>query len=77
MDFVAALFIMTQGAAPMVAEMPSQSRVATRATVSARVLRPAYISLQPDAEPDETQSFKTRSVQRARDAAGTIWVEFS
>lgn len=75
MGFVAALLIITHSGAPIVAEAPSRPVVAAQAT--ARVLRPARISFQQDAEPDEARSAQNQSVQRGRDEAGTMWVEFS
>lgn len=78
MSIAAALLIFAQASAPFVAQAPAPQPTAI-ATVQAsvRVLRPARISVaQAVADAPEGQQ-RDHSVQRGRDAAGTVWIEFS
>lgn len=51
--------------------------VAERARVTVQVLRPARISAALQASPEEQANAPAKRIQRHRDAAGTIWIEFS
>ena len=79
MSLAAALVLIAQSAAPNAADAPAArtTPVATTATASARVLRPARISVREQAEVTSAGEGGTANVQQARDAAGTLWIEFS
>jgi len=84
MSLAIALLIVAQSASPVVAEtsLPSITRtarpVAVRTRASARVLRPARIEISytPQTSEQRAQS-EFKGIQRARDGAGTLWVEFN
>ncbi len=79
MSFAAAFIVIVQSAATVSGGDAPAARaapVAERVTASARVLRPARISfLVADGETAEED--RNRAVQRGRDNAGTVWIEFS
>ncbi len=77
MSAIAALLILSQSAAPTVAEAALEPRVAAQVTASARVLRPARISFETVTESQGSRPTQDRSVQRTHDALGTVWIEFS
>jgi hypothetical protein len=79
MSFAAAFIIIAQSAATGSGGDAPAARtapVAERVTVSARVLRPARISFLV-ADGETTEEDRNRAVQRGRDNAGTVWIEFS
>ncbi len=91
MSFAAAFLLIAQSAvsagAPSNANAPAPRQnsipastpatVAERVTVSARILRPARIDFDEASGADADDQTRSRAVQRGRDAAGTVWVEFS
>lgn len=77
MSLTAAIVFLTQSPAPVVADAPARMPLAERVTASVRVLRPARISYESAAEAVEDERVRNVEVQRDRDAAGTVWIEFS
>lgn len=90
MSLTAALFLLAQSAVPNAVEQgsggdsqggttlarPAGARVQVQA--SARVLRAVRIDLPTLNAAQLPEDLSTKNgVQRARDAAGTIWIEFS
>lgn len=78
MSIAAALLLFAQASAPVAAQAPAPQPTAI-ATVQAsvRVLRPARISVAEAVEDALEGQQRDHSVQRGRDAAGTVWIEFS
>ncbi|MEM7779278.1 MAG: hypothetical protein AAF697_02680 [Pseudomonadota bacterium] len=80
MSFSVALILIAQSTSP-VASLPSNQSpsapVAERVTATVRVLAPERISLVLEAGPEERANAPAQRIQRSRDSAGTIWVEFS
>ena len=79
MSLAVALLVIAQSAAPAAGANAAPARitpVAERVTVSVVVLRPARISFDINDEEETTGETRNRSIQRARDAAGTVWIEF-
>lgn len=77
MSIVAAALVFAQSAVLIVADAPARGAVAVQATASARVLRPARISLGANGEIEHSDTQASAAVQRGRDSAGTVWIEFS
>jgi len=82
MSFAAAFVLIAQSAAsagaPASADVASarSAPVAERVTARATILRPARISFDLESSEVSVNTRRT-NVQRGRDAAGTVWVEFS
>lgn len=76
MSIAAAILLIAQASAPAAAQAPTPQPMAT-VRASARVLRPALISFAVEADDPGEGRMRDHGAQRARDAAGTIWVEFS
>ncbi len=80
MSLAIALLVIAQSVAPAAGTNAAPARiapVAERVTVSVTVLRPARISFKITGEDKTTGETQNRAVQRARDAAGIVWIEFS
>ena len=80
MSFAAAFLIVAQSAAAGSASDGPAARaapVAERVSASARVLRPARISFVVENGAEAADVSRNSAVQRGRDAAGTVWIEFS
>lgn len=79
MSLAAALLLLAQSATPMAADAPVSraSPVAEQVRASVTVLRPARVSISRDGAVEVDSTADPRTVQRRRDAAGTVWVEFS
>lgn len=79
MSMAAAFLMIAQSASPAVADAPAsrQAPVATSATASARILRPAVISFEINEDAETLEDARNQAVQRGRDQAGTLWIEFS
>ena len=84
MSFAIAFVLMTQTAASGVAIVPpkpasaaERAPIAQSSTATVRVLRPERISASLQAPPEERSNAAARRIQRRRDEAGTIWIEFS
>ena len=84
MSFAVAIVLMTQSAGSGVAIAPpkpasaaERAPIAQSSTATVRVLRPERISASLQAPPEERSNAAARRVQRRRDEAGTIWIEFS
>ena len=77
MSLIAALVFLTQSAVPVASDAPARLPLAERVTASVRVLRPARISYESAAEAVEDERVRNVEVQRDRDAAGTVWIEFN
>lgn len=80
MSFAAAFVLISQSIAPVAAEAPAApvtGPVAERVSASVTILRPARISFQIGNEAETSGQERVRNVQRGRDAAGTVWIEFS
>lgn len=83
MVFAAALALIVQSAAPVAspgafeaAARPTRT-IATPATARARILRPAIITIDQRTAQPELGTPTGYNVQRERDEAGTVWIEFS
>ncbi|MHA7820982.1 MAG: hypothetical protein ACX930_15150 [Erythrobacter sp.] len=79
MSLASAFLILTQSATPAAAEAPASraAPVAEQVRASATILRPARVSISRDGAVEVEGTPDRRTVQRSRDAAGTVWVEFS
>jgi hypothetical protein len=79
MSLSAALVLIAQIAAPSAAPAPAQSaaHISVQVKASVTVRRPARISITADGEAEIDGDVNTARVQRNRDAAGTVWFEFS
>lgn len=79
MSLAAALLLVAQSASPAVAMAPAVSAtpLAEQARARVRVLRPVQVSVARDGAVEIEGDYDPRTVQRSRDAAGTVWVEFS
>ncbi|MAY20071.1 MAG: hypothetical protein CL955_05585 [Erythrobacteraceae bacterium] len=80
MSLAAALVLIAQAASPGVAPPAVEQRaaIAEQVRASVTVLRPARISVAAeDGSVSVDAPTNGQSVQRSRDAAGTLWVEFS
>lgn len=79
MSFAVAVLLIAQSAAPSAPATVETRRPEPIATVtaSARVLRPAVISFDAVDETSPEDQRTGVAMQRSRDAAGTLWVEFS
>lgn len=79
MSLAAALVLIAQSASPAAAEAPVAGAmpVAERARATVRILRPAQVRVARDGAVEVEGDHDPRTVQRSRDAAGTLWVEFS
>ena len=84
MSFAVAFVLMTQSAAPGAASAPPKpasaavrTPIAQSSTATVRVLRPVRISASLEAPPQERRNAAAQRIQRRRDQAGTIWIEFS
>lgn len=79
MSLAAALFLIAQSAAPAVADVPASSAtpVAEQVRASVRIVRPVRVSIAQDGAVEVDSTVDPRTVQRSRDAVGTVWVEFS
>ena len=75
MSLVAALALIAQSAAPVGAAAPAG--VAERVTATVTVLRPARVVVDADGVAQLESAPYAAPVQRSRDAAGTVWIEFS
>ena len=71
--------MIAQSTAPAMAEAPvaRSGPVAEIVTASAQVLRPARIVLSNSGEVELKGAEQMPKPQRDRDAAGTVWIEFS
>ncbi len=79
MSVATAILFIAQSTTTAVADAPSAraTPVAERVRASVRALRPARIIFQSENETETSDENQSRNVQRGRDAAGTVWVEFS
>lgn len=79
MSFSASLLLIAQAAAPIAVEMPAPlfAPVATRATATVTIRRPAVIRLEKNGNMSVESDASEVEVQHRRDAAGTVWIEFS
>ena len=84
MSFAVAFVLMTQSAVSGVAIAPpkpasaaERAPVAQSGIATVRVLRPERISASLQTPPEELSNAAARRIQRHRDEAGTIWIEFS
>ncbi len=84
MSLTAAFLIVAQSAAPQVAQssdIPATSRarpIAVQVRASARVIRPARIDFaRVAAASEQSPNAAVNGIQRERDAAGTVWLEFN
>lgn len=79
MSLSAALVLIAQSAAPSAAPAPAQSaaHIAVQVRASVTIRRPARISITADGEAEIDGDVNAAGVQRNRDAAGTVWFEFS
>lgn len=80
MSLAAALVLIAQAASPGVAAPAAErgSAIAEQVRASVTVLRPARISVAAEGGKLSVDApANGQSVQRSRDAAGTLWVEFS
>jgi len=80
MSLTAALLIVAQSAAPQAAEAaaPRARPIAVQVRASARVLRPARIDFSlASTIAGQSPNAAVNGIQRERDAAGTVWVEFN
>ena len=75
MSFLAALALIAQSAAPVAA--PAPAGVAEQVTATVTVLRPARVVVDADGAVQLDSAPYAAPVQRSRDAAGTVWIEFS
>lgn len=79
----AAVLLIAQSALPSAAaadasRLPARAApIAERVTARATILRPARISFQELSGANDDQETRSHAVQRGRDAAGTVWIEFS
>lgn len=76
MSFGIAFAILAQIAAPAGSET-EQSRATATATASARVLKPAAVRVNRDTGAVVVQGNNAAPAQKAKDALGTVWIEFS
>lgn len=79
MGFAAAFVLIAQSAAPAIAEAPRarQTSGPIYVTASARVLRPVSVRIRRTRTGAVVESAHDIVVQRRRDAAGTVWIEFN
>lgn len=79
MSLAAALLMFSQSATPVIADTPParQGPIAVSARASVRVLRSARISSLLEVTEADAQASQSQAVQRGRDTAGTVWIEFS
>ena len=75
MSLVAALALIAQASAPGAVAAPVS--VAEQATATARVLRPVAIRVDAQGAVALEAAEASPPAQRSRDAAGTVWIEFS
>jgi len=79
MSLSAAFIMIAQANAAIVAEAPRFKHPSAIASVraSARVLRAQPIRIVQDLPKDPPGLVRESDCQRGRDAAGTVWIEFS
>ena len=75
MNLTAALLLIAQSAAPAAVSAPAP--VAERATATVTIVRPVQVRLTEQGEVSVDGLAGDTTIQRNRDAAGTIWIEFS
>ncbi|MDJ0642833.1 MAG: hypothetical protein QNJ15_08445 [Erythrobacter sp.] len=78
MGLVAAFMLVAQSAAPAIAEAPRGRPLAGPISVTARaqVIRPASVRVRATRNGARVESSSDIPVQRWRDRAGTVWIEF-
>ncbi|WP_298471534.1 hypothetical protein [uncultured Erythrobacter sp.] len=79
MSLAAAFVMIAQSAAPAIADAPRGRRTAgpIYVTASARVIRPVEVRLRMTRDGAKVESNSDIPVQRRRDKAGTVWIEFN
>ena len=80
MSFAAALLVVAQSAVATAAPVPvsaPRAPVAERVTASVEILRPVRIVLAEEERAFANGEERADRGQRSRDAAGTLWIEFS
>lgn len=79
MSFAAALVLIAQATSPATAPQAVSGpvRVAERATATVTIRRPAQVRIGRDGTVDVDTPRGVDTVQRSRDEAGTLWIEFS
>lgn len=84
MSLAAAFVLIAQSAAPIAANAPAageagavRAPVAEQVRASVTVLRAERISAVLESDAAEQANAPAKRIQRSRDSAGTVWVEFS
>lgn len=85
MSLAIALLIAAQSAAPQAAETAASSArsgrtqsVGVQVRASTRIIRPARIDASDVPQTSEQRAnAQANGIQRSRDAAGTLWIEFN
>ena len=79
MSLAASLLLIAQSAAPAVgdAPKPSGSPVAVQASATVTIRRAAVIRVSDNGDTSVEAVASANEVQRSRDEAGTVWIEFS
>ena len=79
MSLAATLLLIAQSAAPAVGDVPksSGSSVAVQTSATVTIRRAAVIRVSDIGETRVESAASATEVQRSRDEAGTVWVEFS
>lgn len=79
MSIAVAILLAAQAAGPAAAEAPVSrtALVAEQVRASVTIRRPARVTIADNGTVELDASSDPRTVQRSRDAAGTLWLEFS
>ena len=79
MSLAASLLLIAQSAAPAVGDVPKPagSSVAVPASATVTIRRAAVIRVSDDGDTSVESATSANEVQRSRDEAGTVWIEFS